>query len=165
MNGTIELTTDRLVLRKESLSDAENIYKYLGCDPEITKYTGWNPYTTLESTIEKISSDIKQYDEQGHYSWVITLNGDFIGTIGAYDFDSIQSSIEIGYSIISKYWGNGYASEATQKVVDYLMNVEKIKKIIAWTHRNNIASLKVLKKAGFIETGTEEEHIFLAKVL
>lgn len=40
MRGTIELKTDRLVLRRESLKDADVMHKLLGCDPEITKYTG-----------------------------------------------------------------------------------------------------------------------------
>ena len=43
----------------ETLQDAADIYQYMGCDPEITKYTGWNPYQSLQNTTEKIEQDIE----------------------------------------------------------------------------------------------------------
>lgn len=64
-----EIKLSELDIVPESLSDAEDIYKYMGCDAEITKYTGWNPYQTLDSTIEKIKRDI--CSENDSYSWVI----------------------------------------------------------------------------------------------
>lgn len=45
----VNLKTERLILRNEKLEDAETLYKFLGCDAEMSKYTGWNPYITLDS--------------------------------------------------------------------------------------------------------------------
>jgi len=62
-NGNKEIKISELAIVPESLSDADDIYKYMGCDAEITKYTGWNPYQTLDSTIEKIKRDISSDDD------------------------------------------------------------------------------------------------------
>lgn len=162
MRGTIELKTDRLVLRRESLKDADVMHKLLGCDPEITKYTGWNPYISRESTLEKIGFDIKGYEKEGCYSWVIVCDGDFVGTIGAYDYDAQKSQIEIGYSIVRKFWGRGFASEAAAKVVEFLTE-EGIKNIIAWGHFENMASVRILENLGFTEFDRDDKQIYYAR--
>lgn len=157
MIKTIKTSSEGLCIVPETLQDAENIYKYMGCDPEITRYTGWNPYQTLEATIEKIKRDMAADD--GSYSWVIKKDGAFIGTIGAYDYNAEDSSIEIGYSIARDFWGNGYAKAAVNAVVEFLQSQPHIQRINAWSHKNNAASCKVLLGAGFKETEENNEQI------
>lgn len=157
MNNNIRnLIIGELCIVPETIQDAEDIYKYMGCDSEITKYTGWNPYESLESTIEKIENDIR---DDNSYSWVIKKDGKFIGTFGAYDYDEKDFSIEIGYSIARKFWGEGYAGTAAKAVTDFLKSQDNIKVIRAWSNENNIASIKVLHKAGFYEIGKDNEKI------
>lgn len=151
------LETSGLVILPETLQDAEDIYTYMGCDPEITRYTGWNPYQTLEATIEKIKRDISADD--GTYSWVIKKEGVFVGTIGAYDYDADKASIEIGYSIAKPYWGKGYAGAAAKAVIEFLMGEGHIQAVCAWSRVDNIASRKVLISAGFKEVSIDGEQI------
>lgn len=94
-----------LIITPESIEDAEDIYKNIGCDKEMSKYTGWNPYFTLESTIAKVEADLKSKDS---YSWVIRKSDEFVGIVGAYEYASERKSIEIGYSIVRDFWGKGY---------------------------------------------------------
>lgn len=47
-HGSAELWTDHLILRRYRLDDAEQLYKSLGTDSEMNKYSGWNPYASLE---------------------------------------------------------------------------------------------------------------------
>lgn len=49
-NGTVTLSGAKVILRRYTLDDVEEIYKQLGCNAEMVHYTGWNPYKTLEST-------------------------------------------------------------------------------------------------------------------
>ena len=42
MSGTIELTTERLLLRRYRLDDARILYEEFGCDPQMYAYSGWN---------------------------------------------------------------------------------------------------------------------------
>lgn len=152
-----DIISNGLQIVPETLSDAEDIYQHMGCDPEITKYTGWNPYQTLDATIEKIKSDISSEDDS--YSWVIKKDGEFIGTVGAYDYNADDLSIEIGYSISRKHWGKGYAKSAVKAVVDFLKSEPHISIIRAWSHKDNIASIKILIGTGFTECSRNEEQI------
>ncbi len=153
----IEICEIGLCIMPETLEDAENIYKYMGCDSEITRYTGWNPYQTLQATIQKIEGDIRGDD--GSYSWVIKKDGEFVGTIGAYDFNAEDLSIEIGYSIARHFWGNGYARAATKAVAAFLLDYEHVNTIRAWSHKDNVASIKVLMSAGFEKIGMNGNQI------
>ncbi|MBQ0079740.1 MAG: GNAT family N-acetyltransferase [Eubacterium sp.] len=151
-----EILISGLNITPETIDDADNIYKYMGCDPEITKYTGWNPYFCLESTIEKIKHDLESEDT---YSWVIKKDGEFIGTIGAYDYKADEKSIEIGYSIARHHWGKGYAGAAAKAVVQFLLNQPHIDRVSAWSHKDNEASRRVLLGAGLKEVSVNDEQV------
>ena len=153
MQGTVPLKTEKLVLRKATMADAETLHEELGSNPEMTRYTSWNPYSTLEAAKEKVQDDIAGYEKEGCYAWIIEHAGTAVGTIGAYDYDPHLSSIEIGYSIFQKFWGKGYASEAASEVVRFLICEEGINRIHAWCHADNRASAAVLTRAGLRQEG------------
>ena len=147
---TKNLNEDKLHLRPYTMSDADTIYENLGCDPEMIRYTGWNPYFSPEATRKFVADVIQKYDSgEKEYSWLITYKGEPVGTIGAYDYDAEQNCIEIGYSIFREYWGKGFASRALKLVKDYLVQEEGIHTLKAWSVDANIASKRVLEKAGF----------------
>lgn len=151
-----DLKTERLILRREKLEDAEILYKFLGCDAEMSKYTGWNPYITLVSARKKIEEDIRNSENKDFYSWVIQFKDEIVGTIGAYDYEPQTNSIEIGYSIFRNAWGKGYATEALSEVIRYLFEEKSMNKVHAWSHRENIASQKVLEKVGMKREGIKK---------
>lgn len=143
-------------LRTCNLDDAEIIHKELGCNPAMLKYTGWNPYETLESTQEFLAHAIEAED---NYSWVIENKGNVIGTIGAYDYSVQDQSIEIGFSIFEIYWGRGYASKAVELACEQLYSSGVIKCIKAWCAEENIASAKALERNQFHRNGVIEAAI------
>jgi ribosomal-protein-alanine N-acetyltransferase len=150
MQGTIQLQTKRLLLRKHETEDAKVLHQQFGLNDEMFRYSGWNPYATEAMAAETIQHFIDSYPEPSFYGWAITLDGHLIGTIGAYDYNEAESSIEIGISIVQECWGQGYASEALQSVLEYLTKEEKIKTIIAWCAEENIGSRRVMEKAGML---------------
>ena len=157
---TKNLKEDKLQLRRYTMSDADTIYENLGCDPEMMRYTGWNPYFSLEATRKFLADVIQKYESgEKEYSWLITHKGEPVGTIGAYDYDAEQNCIEIGYSIFREYWGKGFAFRALKLVKDYLMQEEGIHTLKAWSAEANIASKRVLEKAGFVQTEVKEAAI------
>ena len=143
-----ELRTKRLILRGVVVEDAALLYRGLGCDPAMSTYTGWNPYSTLEAAQQKGENDLVEVEQGKLYSWIITAEGTPVGTIGAYDYDPDSRSIELGYSIFRTKWGKGYASEAATAVVSYLLGDAGLHRITAWCHAGNAASARVLEKAG-----------------
>ena len=143
-----------VTLRNTRIEDADIIYQEIGCNQEMLNYTGWNPYNTLESTKEFILDRINSNDS---YSWVIKDDNTIVGIIGAYDFDPIDQSIEIGYSIFQRYWSKGYATKAVDLACDQLE--KSVQTIKAWSALDNIASRKVLENNGFQKSEVIESAI------
>ena len=146
VHGCVELRTERLILRRYRIEDAADLYRYLGTDPAMYEYSGWNPYATLEMAQETVRGFIDCYDDGHVYSWVMDVEDVIVGTIGAYDYK--DDRIEVGFSIVQGWQGRGFATEALKKVLEYLTENEGISCVTAWCAAENIGSQKVLEKAG-----------------
>ena len=158
VHGTVELCTERMTLRRYQPEDADALYRHMGTDPSMYKYSGWNPYATKAMAEETVKRFIQSYDKDEHvYSWVMDFDDVLIGTIGAYDYENDQ--IEVGFSVVPAWQGKGYASEALTAVIEYLSENENIPCIKAWCASENIGSKRVLEKAGMIYVSTEKNGI------
>lgn len=157
--GTKQIQTDRLTLRKLRPEDADSLYTLIGSNSICEQFTGFNPYRTPEMANDFVGEAIANYDDDRFYSWVIELDGQFCGTIAAYDYNADEDSIELGYTIVPEFWRRGYASEAADAVCKYVLDCEGISKIIAWVASDNIGSVRVLEKAGMKLVRLEQEEI------
>ncbi len=146
VHGTVELWTERMVLRRYRPEDADDLYRYLGTDPAMYQYSGWNPYATLEMARATVQGFIDRYKDAQTYSWVMDIDDVIIGTIGAYDYHNSQ--IEVGFSVVPGWQGRGLATEAMRKVLEYLTENEGIPRVMAWCAAENVGSRRVLEKAG-----------------
>ena len=160
VHGTVELWTEQMTLRRYRPEDAEQLHQRLGTDPAMYKYSGWNPYATLEMAQETVDRFIANYDDEHSYSWVMDSDDVIVGTIGAYDYQ--DDRIEVGFSIVKDWQGRGLATEALQKVLEYLTENEGIPCVTAWCASENIGSGRVLEKAGMRLVGTENGGITVA---
>lgn len=156
MKGTICLETERLVLRRFEAGDAGVLYREFGANEKMSRYSGWNPYATSEMAANTVREYLESYDNQAFYSWAIEQDGKLVGTIGAYDFDAEQNSIEVGLSIVEACWGKGYASEALCAVIHYLVDAEEIALIKGWCASDNVGSRRVMEKGGMTLSSTEK---------
>lgn len=158
VHGTVELWTERMTLRRYQPEDADALYRHMGSDPSMYKYSGWNPYATKEMAEETVKRFIQSYDNNEHvYSWVMDVDDILIGTIGAYDYENDQ--IEVGFSVVPSWQGKGYASEALTEVIKYLSENENIPCIKAWCAAENTGSKRVLEKSGMTYVSTENNGI------
>ena len=157
IHGTAELWTEQLILRRYREEDAAELYQYLGKDPSMYRYSGWNPYATLEMAQETVRRFIADYEDEHTYSWVMDVDGVVVGTIGAYDYQDGQ--IEVGYSVVKGWQRRGFATEALQKVLTYLTDNEDIPCVTAWCAADNTASCRVLEKAGMKLVRTEPQGL------
>ena len=157
VHGTVELWTERLTLRRYRLEDVDDLYRYLGTDPEMYRYSGWNPYATLEMAGDTVRSFIDSYDNEHAYSWVMDIDDVIVGTIGAYDYQGNQ--IEVGFSVVPGWQGRGLATEALRKVLVYLTENEAIPCVSAWCASENFGSKRVLEKAGMKLVRTEKDSL------
>ena len=150
-NGTINLETKRLKLRKLELKDANLAFKNWCSDVDVSKYMTWSTHKSVDETKEWISETERVYLENINYEWGIVLKetNEIIGSIGVYLKEEFDNRYEIGYAISKKYWRNGYTTESLRCVMDYLINKENIKRFIGRHAKLNGASGSVMQKAGF----------------
>ena len=170
-HGTSELRTERLTLRRYRLEDADSLYRYFGTDPVMYRYSGWNPYATLEMAEGAVREFIDSYGDEHFYGWALDVDGTLCGTIGAYDYQvgaggCGDDRIEVGLSVARDCWGRGYATEALKAVLSYLTENEGISCVTAWCAGENIGSRRAVEKAGMklvrVEEGglTVGDHVY-----
>ena len=154
------LTTGRLTLRQLSIDDKENIFA-LRSDSEINKYLNREPSKTIDDAIDFIKKVTVNIKNNNSIYWVISLTSTktFVGTICLFDFSNEKSSCEIGYELMTEFQGQEIMKEAIQVVIDYVFHTLKLKKILAFTHYENLNSTNLLLKLNFVKSlETDKEN-------
>lgn len=142
-----ELETERLILRKLLPTDSDDLYENWASDSETTKYLTLKTHTSKEETKKLL--DIMIEKQKKNLQWGIEMKEthELIGIISAKKSFEYKC-LELGYSISSKYWHQGLATEAVKRVMKYLLEECDINIIEAVIPENNIASIKVAEKCG-----------------
>lgn len=153
------LTTERLTLRRLELTDAPVIQRLAGArEVAATTLNIPHPYPAgvAEEFIERAQQDM---DEGGSYTFAIARqsNGALIGLIGLHP--NIHHAAEMGYWMGVPFWGQGYATEAAGRVIRFGFEELDLNRIFAAYFAANIASGRVMQKAGMTCEGTMRQHI------
>ena len=146
------LETPRLRLRPPTLDDAEAIFQKYAQDTEVTKYLIWQPHKSVDDTKAFMQYCILCWAEKSVFPWIIQRKGDG-AIVGMIELRIDESKADLGYVIAREYWGKGYASEATKAVVDWAISQDEIYRVWATCDVENIASARVLEKAGMQREG------------
>lgn len=155
------LETDRLLLRKMRMSDAQDIFEYAS-NPTVVKYSIGDPHASLEESERYVSSVLEAYDNNIAGLWSITIKGaeKVVGTCGYEMWYSEHYRAEVGYSLAEELWGKGYMTEALNAMVYFSFTEMDLNRVDAICHVENEASLRVLEKAGFEREGLLRQHTF-----
>lgn len=156
--------TERLTLRTLSLSDAPLFSKYAS-NWNISRMTGTIPFPFPVLSAEiKIQMMLSQKRRGLACPYAITLDGqDIMGVMDLFR-RSNTADFELGYWVASPYWGRGYASEAAKAIMDEAESTLKVSRFIAGVFADNPASMKVLSKLGFKNTGSEGPYFSMARL-
>lgn len=148
--GTKTLETDRLILRRFVISDAESMYQNWASDEEVTRFLTWPPHASIEVTKSLLTDWINRYEDDNYYNWVIELKetGDVIGNISVVQLNEKIDGAIIGYCMSRAYWGKGIMPEALKAVIKYLFCEVGLNRIAACHDVNNPKSGRVMDKAG-----------------
>jgi [ribosomal protein S5]-alanine N-acetyltransferase len=93
--------------------------------------------------------------------FAIDIHGQSIGGIGLHPQNDIHcKNAELGYWLAEPFWGKGIVTEAVMQMVAYGFQTFDINRIFARPFGSNLASQKVLEKAGFILEGRFEKTYF-----
>jgi ribosomal-protein-alanine N-acetyltransferase len=155
-----ELVTERLRLRAPLPGDAAALLAVLG-DPEVTRYHNVPTLTTLAEAQALLGRLEQRYAARETIRWTIELveHSEVIGTVGLLRFDFEHRHAEIGYEIARRWWGRGFTPEAAAAVVRYGFSVLGLHRIEAGVLPGNDASVRVLRKLGFLEEGTRRDYL------
>ena len=154
--GTKTIETDRLILRRFQMEDAEKMYQNWESDPEVTKFLTWPTHESVEVTKKVLESWISDYEKPDDYQWCMALkeSDEPIGSISVVAQNEKAESAEIGYCIGKAYWHKGYASEALKAVMGYLLTEVGFNRIESRHDPKNPHSGDVMKKCGMRYEGT-----------
>lgn len=159
--GTKTIETNRLILRKFTMDDTKDMYNNWGSDPETSKMLPWDVHENEEVTRELLTEWTKGYDDNMYFKWVVEIkdNNEIIGDISVVKNNKSDKVCEIGYCYGSKYWGEGYATEALRAVLEYLLNDVGYRLVQAKHISGNPASGKVMSKSGMKYDATLRSRI------
>lgn len=155
------LTTTRLVLRAPALADAPEIFRIMG-DPQVTRYFGSHPMTSLQEAVERVEGIQQAFQEQTGIRWAMTLrdSGQFLGSCGFWRLIKPHDRAEIGYELAPEWWGQGLMVEAIAAVLPFGFATLGLHSVEAQIHPANTGSRRVLEKLGFAQEGYLRENFY-----
>lgn len=140
-----QLATPRLVLRRARPDDVDDLHQVFS-SPEAMRWWSTSPHETMEMTVEWLDGMIAG-DPESSEDFVIEAQGRVIGKAGFWRLP------EIGYILHPDYWGLGLATEALTAVIDHVMTTRDISALTADVDPANAASIRLLGRLGFEQTG------------
>ena len=148
--GTKEIETDRLLLRKFKLSDAEEMYKNWANDDNVTRYITWPTHKDIEETRRVVEGYVNDSARDNYYHWCIVLKetNEAVGSIGAFRLYDDLKLFEIGYCIGKKFWNKGITTEAMKALIKFFFEDVGVNRIEARHDVKNPASGRVMIKSG-----------------
>ena len=140
------LSSERLILRRPRISDADAIFAY-GGDPEVAKYADWPRLVSVDDARSAIERAVSRWEAGDEYAWRITVKpeDEAIGGV-ACSIDGHRA--EFGFLVKRTLWNRGYATEAARVVFEWLRALPAVVRIQATTDVENVASVRVLEKLG-----------------
>jgi RimJ/RimL family protein N-acetyltransferase len=146
------LETERLVLRRFTKADVDNLFE-LDSDPDVMRFlTGGKP-TPRDVIRDEILPRFLHYYERyagfGHWAAIEKSTGEFLGW---FEFRPPQGSgpeeVELGYRLRKSAWGKGYATEGSRELIRKGFTELGVRRVVASTMAVNIASRRVVEKVG-----------------
>ena len=157
-----EIRTERLLLRRMTTNDAEEIL-YLRSNDDVMKYIDRERTKTIEdakSFLDKIETSL---NSNNGIMWGITLKetpGELIGNIGYWRLIKEHYRAEVGYMLHPSFWKKGIMKEALLRVIDFAFDEMNLHSIEANINPGNTASATLLESTGFIKEAYFKEDFF-----
>lgn len=148
----VYLETERLVLRRFTEADADNLFDLDG-DPDVMRYLNGGKPTPRVVIQQETLPRFLRYDQLGdgfgYWAAVEKASGAFLGWFhfrpapgGGLD------EVELGYRLRRSAWGKGYATEASRALIRKGFSELGVRRVFATTYQDNLASRRVMEKAG-----------------
>ena len=156
------IKTRRLSMRSFREEDWVAVHAY-STDPEVLRYIPGEFPSEAETRAVIRSWMNGQTDDPSHYDFAVTIQPDDL-VIGWCCIEISSSNTGLGelmYVFNRQFWNQGYASEATQSIVDYGFSDLKLHRIFATCRPENTGSWRILEKLGMQREGLLRENVWI----
>lgn len=147
----IYLETERLILRRLTGADVENLF-VLDSDPAVMRFINGGKPTPREvietETLPQLLGFYGRAPEYGLWAAIEKSTGEFIGWLSLRCDEGDLEKVELGYRLRQSAWGKGYATEGSQALVDKAFSELGAQRVFATRMTVNSASIRVMEKAG-----------------
>jgi len=151
--GMTDIFTARLRLRRAAPDDLDAVHALLS-DPAGMRYWSTPPHDDIEQTRVWLAAMIERSAENG-CDFIVEHEGRVIGKAGCFE------PPEVGFIFRREVWGRGLASEALAAVIARAFEIGACDVLKADVDPRNAASLKLLARHGFRETGRAERTLLV----
>jgi ribosomal-protein-alanine N-acetyltransferase len=146
MTDVIE--TPRLLLRPIETSDTDEIHR-IWTDPDVRRYLWDDQVIAREVAVDAVARSQAQFSAERHGLWVAQLRGhDDIAGFSGYWYFRDPPQLEVLYGLLPGYWHRGLATEICRAVLKHGFEVLGFRRIIGTTDPPNVASVRVMERAG-----------------
>lgn len=137
-------------IREWRLEDKNDLATMLNNKNILNNLRDGLPYPYTINDAEEYITAMLSADKTKTFAFAIVVNDIVVGSIGVFRCDNIHSlTAEMGYYIGEPYWGKGLGTNAVKQICKFIFEHTNIIRIFAEPFAYNIASCRVLEKAGF----------------
>lgn len=160
--GTVRLETDRLILRRFTHDDAQGVFD--GWTSDAACATSWRVHPDVGYTRMVLAHWIDEYEDNA-YNWLVEKKDtrEPIGNICTMFADRKNFLCRLGYCYGTRFWGQGYGTEALRCVIDFLLDQCGFHLVEARHAESNPASGRVMQKAGMYLDGVLPGRVYNAE--
>lgn len=145
------LETERLLLRRFSEADGENLY-LLDSDPDVMRYLSGGRATPREAIENEVLPRFLEYharfESLGFFAAVDKASGRFLGWFHLRPPKDASPGLELGYRLRKEAWGRGYATEVSLALIRKAFVELGAERVVAYALAVNRPSRRVMEKAG-----------------
>jgi RimJ/RimL family protein N-acetyltransferase len=161
----MRIQTDRLRLRTWQEADRDD-FAALNADPIVMKDLGGA--LDRGDSDRKFDRYLKAWESSRYGRWLVeTISGEFLGYCGVMpvrDDHPIGLHDEIGWRLIRKAWGNGYATEGARAALIDVFRRVKLLEVLAYTAPDNLRSQAVMKRLRLRRDASRDFTIYSDRV-
>lgn len=152
---TIE--TERIILRPLTVDDAKDVFEWTG-DKRVAEYMIYPCHKSIEVAKEWLKS-LESLENEYTWGFVRKSDGKLIGS-GGIRFRADENAWSFGYNFRYDCWGQGYATEVSKRMIEYVIAEHNACEFVAEHAVDNPASGHVIEKCGLVFDGYSEYSKF-----
>jgi RimJ/RimL family protein N-acetyltransferase len=151
-----QIETERLTIRRFKSDDWKDFYEYFS-NEEVLKFEPYKPFSEEETKKEAL----RRTTDPAFWAVCLKENNKLIGNL--YFAERDFNTWEIGYVFNLNYWGNGYATESCNAIMNYAFKDLKARRIIAKCDPKNLNSWRLLERLTMRREGHLKDNVYFFK--